>query len=111
MSFKSPLRNLSKDENRALGRGYFDARINPKKYFDDYDTYKLFALSSTKPSARNSYTDQKMINAWLLSEEPELKEPEREIPEPPPGPQFTYDAYYEDPSQFQYLLNENRKRR
>ena len=110
MAFKNPLRNLSPDEKLRIGKGYFDARTNPKKYFDDYDMYRQFALSSTKPEARNSYTDQKIMNAWLLSEEPELKEPERERPEPPPRPQFTYDTYYEDPSQFQYLLNENRKR-
>ena len=93
-------------------RSYFEAKSNPRKYFDDYASYRQFALSGTKPSARNSYTDQKIINTWLLSEEPELreKEPERESPEPPPQPEFTYDAYYEDPSQFQYLLNENRKR-
>ena len=93
-------------------KNYFEVRSNPRKYFDDYANYRRFALSGTKPDARNSYTDQKIINSWLLGEgpEPREKESERERPEPPPRPEFTYDAYYEDPSQFQYLLNENRKR-
>ena len=94
---------------------YSGAPKNPKLYYKNFEDYMKFhgRSSGVKPSARNAYTEtrakQDAINRWLLSEEPEpeFKKPKKKEP---PRPAFSYDAYYEDPGQFQYLLDENRRR-
>lgn len=50
---------------------------NPKKKFKSFKDYAKAARSSTKPDARNSYTEQKIINKWLLSEEPKKKDKDK----------------------------------
>jgi hypothetical protein len=86
---------------------YFEARSNPRKYFDNFQDYSRFHSMGIKPSARNSHTDQQAINTWLMSEERPEPEVAKQQSAPRP-PEFTYDAYYEDPGQFQYLLNNTR---
>ena len=114
---------INEDPKNALGKDLFGGSLdiysgapkNPKLYYDNFEDYMKFhgRSSGVKPSARNSYTETKAkqdaINRWLLSEEPEpeFKEPKKIKP---PRPAFSYDAYYEDPGQFQYLLDENRRR-
>jgi len=41
---------------------------NPKKHFKNFEDFKQVALSTTKPSAVNSYTQQKIINKWLMDD-------------------------------------------
>ena len=46
---------------------FYKAHKNPAKYFDTFEDYKKFADKSLKPSSRNISTDQKAVNAWVLS--------------------------------------------
>ena len=40
----------------------------PKKHFKNFKDFRRVALTSTKPSARNSHTEQKIINQWLMDD-------------------------------------------
>ena len=81
---------------------------DPSKYFGDVETYKKF-VGSPPSHKRTSYTDQQLVNEYLLGRDSNrmdfsslLMNQER------PEPEFSYDAYYEGPSQFQYLLSNTR---
>jgi len=41
---------------------------NPRKDFKNFEDFRRVAISGTKPSARNSYTEQKIINRWLMDD-------------------------------------------
>ena len=81
---------------------------DPSKYFGDVETYEKF-VGSPPSHKRTSYTDQQLVNEYLLGRDSNrmdfsslLMNQER------PEPEFSYDAYYEGPSQFQYLLSNTR---
>jgi len=96
---------------------------DPSKYFGDAETYSRF-IGGLPSHKRTSYTDQQAINEYLLGRDSNRMDlasllMSQERPEPEfakqqlgslAAPQFDnfYDAYYEDPGQFQYLLNNTR---
>jgi len=49
----------------------------PKKHFKNFKDYARVARTSTKPSARNSHTEQQIVNRWLLDDSDRRKESEK----------------------------------
>ena len=43
----------------------------------DFEAYRKKKLLSTKPSARNAYTEQKIINSWLLGDKDKKKDKDK----------------------------------
>lgn len=69
---------MGKKKNNWFKQWLASQSDNPKKKFKSFEDYARVARSGTQPSARNSYTEQKIINRWLLSEKPKKKDKDKD---------------------------------
>ena len=128
--YKTPTSEWADEDKKLLLAGALGNRGNalipdPSKYFGNAETYSRF-VGGVPSHKRTFATDQKAINEYLLGRDSnrmdfsslldELKESKSDglggdgLGGAPFG-YFNYDQYYEEePNQFQYLLNENRRR-